>query len=874
MELKPYQQLVLDDLDRFLHLVQQHHDPAKAFHSFWTEHPRNPVQPFSGMAIEPYKNILPRVPHICLKVPTAGGKTFIAANALDVIFRNFGDQQHRAVVWLVPGITILEQTLKSFRNPAHPYRVKLNTHFNSRVEVYDKATLLQGGGFNSSSVKEQLSIFVLSFDSLRARNKEDRKVHQENSQLASFASMLDPEAELSLMSVIQKLNPVVVVDESHNAESELSVDMLKTLNPSFVLDLTATPRKHSNILSFVDAMELKKEHMVKLPVIVYNHADKTDVIAYAIQLQRKLEAEADAERKQGGRYIRPIVLFQAQPKTGDDNTTFEKLKQKLVEMRIPAEQIKIKTADINEIKDMDLMSEDCPVRFIITVNALKEGWDCPFAYILASLADKSSAVDVEQILGRVLRQPYVTRHSSSFLNLSYVMTASARFMDTLQNIVNALNKAGFSDKDYRRIEPVSEPETKVPSADPLATLFDQPKAQQSPVTATTEVDEIDVLRVIERTEVVAQEPASALAQIEAQALQEEAAFDAKIRESSVRGEVEIPALLQSMVKTYPIKTVFQEEAEALKLPQFFFPAIEAGLFGTAEDDSGAIPVDKTGLLVNFPLSREDKNIAFDQISSEIYKVDLDPEKASHTPSFIKLDSITRSRLLDYLFDSTQPEQRLKRLTAQVVKDIGNMYPIADREIQLYVRQLLEGFSAQQFKAFENNYHAYVARIKSKIDALATEYAKKSFQRVLDTDQIYLKPGFLLRPKIAPATVGKDLPKSLYEKEGKMNGFEERVINEVANLANIFFWHRNLEHTGFYINGFVKHYPDFIIRTKKGKTILLETKGDHLDAADKILLGSLWASKAGSEYRYYMVYENRAVDGAHTLEQFLDKIREL
>ena len=68
---------------------------------------------------------------------------------------------------------------------------------------------------------------------------------------------------------------------------------------------------------------------------------------------------------------------------------------------IPAEQIAIRTADVNELKNTDLMSPSCPIRYIITVNALKEGWDCPYAYILASLANKTSQVDVEQILGRM-----------------------------------------------------------------------------------------------------------------------------------------------------------------------------------------------------------------------------------------------------------------------------------------------------------------------------------------------------------------------------------------------------------------------------------------------------------------------------------------
>ncbi|PSN29058.1 hypothetical protein C0J52_28112 [Blattella germanica] len=279
----------------------------------------------------------------------------------------------------------------------------------------------------------------MSFDSLRAKKKEDRKVYQENGNLLSFEASLSSDEDITLMRVIQSLNPVVVVDESHNAETELSVEMLQNLNPSFILDLTATPRKNSNIISFVDAFELKKESMVKLPVIVYNQYDKTEVISSAIRMQRKLEEEAKKEEKEGGKYIRPIVLFQAQPKNKEDNTTFEKIKEILVKSGIPDNQIKIKTADINEIKGVDLMSKECEVRFIITINALKEGWDCPFAYILASLADKSSAVDVEQILGRILRQPYVMKHKNDLLNMSYVLTASSKFLDTLDNIVKAAN---------------------------------------------------------------------------------------------------------------------------------------------------------------------------------------------------------------------------------------------------------------------------------------------------------------------------------------------------------------------------------------------------------------------------------------------------
>ena len=212
------------------------------------------------------------------------------------IFSAYDSAKPKAVIWLVPWSNLLQQTVNTLSNPEHPYRQKLNSLFNNRVEIYQKEDLLQGSNFNPTVVKDQLSIFVMSFASLRANNKEDRKVFQENGQLEAFVSqyknsehILSGVDDTALINVLRYLNPVLVVDESHNAESDLSVDMLKNLNPSFILDLTATPKDNSNIVSLVPAIELKKEHMVKLPVIVYNNHDKTEVINNALHLQRKLE---------------------------------------------------------------------------------------------------------------------------------------------------------------------------------------------------------------------------------------------------------------------------------------------------------------------------------------------------------------------------------------------------------------------------------------------------------------------------------------------------------------------------------------------------------------------------------------------------------
>jgi type III restriction enzyme len=241
----------------------------------------------------------------------------------------------------VPSDAILEQTFNALSNSHHPYRERINTDFSYRVEVYSKSQLLNGQNFNPSTVNENLSVFVLSYDSFRTSKKEGRKAYQENGNLEAFAKffnnpdlMLADTNETALIQIIRCLCPVVIVDESHHAATALSKEMLTNFNPSLVLDLTATPRKDANIISFVDALQLKRENMVKLPVIVYNRRNHNDVIADAITLRNRLEAQAINERKQTMRYIRPIVLFQAEAK-GNDTTTFDKIKKSLIESGIP-----------------------------------------------------------------------------------------------------------------------------------------------------------------------------------------------------------------------------------------------------------------------------------------------------------------------------------------------------------------------------------------------------------------------------------------------------------------------------------------------------------------------------------------------------------
>jgi type III restriction enzyme len=450
--------------------------------------------------------------------------------------------------------------------------------------------------------------------------------------------------------------------------------------------------------------------------------------------------------------------------------------------------------------------------------------------------------------------------------LSYVLTASSKFLDTLDNIVKGLNKAGFSDKDYKLVDPVALEAVKKQEPLQQLTVF------QTIETSTAEdiTSDIDASRISVPSET--NSLYTTVSEIEQTAMQQNEDFEKTVSELETNNRIALPNEIQKLVKTYNIKNIFQEQAEQINLPQFYLKVPANDLFGKKEEE---LPLEKENLLEGFALSKADTNIAFNSITSELYKVDLDETKKEHTPTFVRLDGVVKESVMTYILDPARKDSRVKNLTKRLMDLIGNIFPIPDKEMEKYINRILEDFTDEQFIDFANNEYTYKDKIKNTIIALSEQFAEQKFKDYLDTDRVFIKPSFSLPKSISPGEPpAKDITKSLYEKEGSMNGFEERVINEIGNMTNIAFWTRNIERRGFRINGFINHYPDFIIQTKSGKTIILETKGDHLDAEQKIRLGRLWASKAGNNYRYFMVYEKRTVDGAYKLEDFLNLIRNI
>lgn len=867
MELNNYQKQVMRDLSAYLTCVNRGTNLYSAWREYWFA--KDVAVGLGG--VPSYNNAIERVPHVCMKVPTGGGKTFMACASVKRIFDALPTGKPQVVVWLVPSDSILTQTVRNLSDVNHPYRQKLDQDFAGRVGVYTKEMLLNGQNFSPDTVREMLTLCIMSYGSLRidSKKKDVRKVYQENGNLFRFGeffkdkdALLADTPDTALIQVLRHLEPVVIVDESHNAGSDLSVEMLNNLNPSFVLDLTATPRKNSNIISYVDARELKKEHMVKLPVVVYNRTTRQSVIQDAIQLRGSIEKEAIVAEEAGGRYIRPIVLFQAQPKTSDNSDTFDKIKALLMDMGIPEEQIAVKTSNVDDLKGRDLMSKDCPIRYIITVNALKEGWDCPFAYILASLANRTSTVDVEQILGRILRQPYAMRHTSALLNTSYVLTNSVDFHSTLEKIVAGLNKAGFSRKDYRIGEVIETPQA------PVQPETLQTEIPMEPTPAEDTFEDINTQEV--RTALESGDAAgSPVAQMVQKATQQAESYTEAV---STPDDGFMGGELGDMLQQNAIQAHFAKEVSELRLPQFFLRSVP-DLFGDEYE-----LLQPENLSEGFSLAGQDAQVRFELATGDMYRVDVE-EHGEAVPKY-KRASSELSEYIRNRLAQLPPEQKIQSCTKMLCSQINRNNRYAAAEINDYVRRIVAGMTADELAAMETAIPTYAAKIQEKIKGLEEAYREDQFLRWLDTGKIVCKESETLRPVITPAQTTDAIPKSLYEAEkDDMNNGEHELIDAVVALENVKWWHRIIERNDFHLNGYINHYPDFMVMTNSGRLVLIEYKGDDRDNSDserKLKLGRKWQAQCGQNYRYFMVFKNRefGIDGAYTMDQFVEIMKEL
>jgi len=442
MQLKKYQQKAIDRLKEYL----------KELEKVGTKYS------FMGITDKPYKSdFFGDIPFVCMKLPTGAGKTFVGCHSVKEIMSSFlkHKMERGIVLWFTPSEAIKSQTLRKFKDRHDMHRKVFDEAFENRVRIFSNEEALS---IRKEDVKNNLCVIVASLEAFRKekhlRNKY--KVYKENGNLMSHFENVEDDKLLepdehgtiinSLANVVIMNNPLIVIDEGHKTKTKLSIEFLKDLNPSFVIEYTATPRAESNILVDIHSSELKEEQMVKLPIVLESKTEWQVTIMNGVNKRIELENLAKKNKQE---YIRPIALLQAESDRKDKNCiTVDKIKEFLInERKIPEEEIAIKTSNKNELDGVNLFSQKCKIKYIITVNALAEGWDCSFAYVLISVANIGSKIAVEQIIGRILRMPYAKKKETEELNRSYVFASARDFNESANQIIKGLEEHGYSRSD-------------------------------------------------------------------------------------------------------------------------------------------------------------------------------------------------------------------------------------------------------------------------------------------------------------------------------------------------------------------------------------------------------------------------------------------
>jgi type III restriction enzyme len=495
LKLKQYQEEALTALARFFDLARGARNEAAldaAFRQALLEQELAPesIPPYLAQGFVSDEGA---TPYVCVRIPTGGGKTLLGTHALAVAGRHYIGSDRPLALWLVPSNIIRGQTLSALSTPGHPYREALEKHFGvDGLRVLDIADCEQ---LRPQDFEQKAIVLVGTLQTLRVDDTSGRDVYAykeafephfaRSPDLPGFERVQEKDLEAqpyltradlgkvkrSFANLMYWHRPVVIIDEAHNARTPLTYDTFARLRPAALIEMTATPIRQggnrSNVLYHVSAEELKTEQMIKLPIVLSTHPNWQEAVRDALLTRKRLAAEALHEAD----YLRPILLLQAEDKAGE--VTVEVLKSYLLEQeQVPAVRIAIATGKQRELDGVNLFDPACPVEVVITVEALKEGWDCSFAYVFCSLQKIGSSRDMEQLLGRVLRMPYATRRRSALLNRAYAHLASPETARVANDLADRLVAMGFEELEAAQAVfptslPLFEQGTGLPDLPPL-----------------------------------------------------------------------------------------------------------------------------------------------------------------------------------------------------------------------------------------------------------------------------------------------------------------------------------------------------------------------------------------------------------------------
>ena len=880
IQLKDYQLRVLDTLRKYLNDVSRTGDPAMAFR----EHQHAVGPKAYGYIPVQAQGLSSDMPYVCLRVPTGGGKTLLACHAAGHAQSELLRAEHSVVLWLVPSNTILDQTVDALRDKRHAYCRALEMACGPTT-VYGIGEALN---LSRAALVGQTVVIVSTIQSFRVEDTTGRKVyaqagvfdeHLQNVPMDRVADLepgADGKPKRSLMNVLRLHRPIVIVDEAHNARTSLSFNTLGQVMPSCILEFTATPDRRgnpSNVLHHVSAAELKAAEMVKLPlrVITRHPSQKDQLLTEALTLRKDLERIAIAEGQETGEYLRPILLIQAE-RVDACEPLRERLVTEFTDFGLSKDEVKISVGSLDELKtEKKINAPESKVRVIITVEKLREGWDCPFAYVLCSLKETRSATAIEQLVGRILRLPNVKLKRNPDLNCAYAFSLSASMPEVLNELKDALESNGFTRAEAERI---------ILPAPTNFTLGQQPET-----VTLVPGKELDV----PRTEEVVKKLAG------------------KVRFTPTTGQVTVIVPLSdeettdlaACAKTEEAKATLTEAAERVK-------AAEQAFGGTGETRHPSpyqlrlpfkVPIlcvregpnlfefESTYLLEHpWRLSEKDASLAasYDprkRPQAKTGSIDIDAKgdllqinDPQGTPDFI---GRLHQQVIALGGPQTMSVEELVVWLDRRIEHSDIIYSESAAFLNKVVRGLMAQYGIDDPSVLALDRYRLSDEIEAAIEKHRTAERQQAFQgfllpnselavdesRSLDFSTISYEPSWLYEGgyEFQKHYFGPK-PGELKEKTDKGNEPTEefKCACWLDDHPKVKYWFRNLDRrrTSFRLQTSTDFfYPDFVCMLEDGRVLVVEYKGAHIssndDSKEKRAVGMVWAARSGGKAAFSM-----------------------
>lgn len=865
MQLKQYQQDALNQLSQFLQLSREM-PSEKAFEQMLPDvRYKNPDNQWS-------------IPYVCVRIPTGGGKTLLAAHSVAHAAKDYLDCERPVVLWLVPSKTIKAQTVEALNKRNHAYRAALDAAFQREVLVLDaeQFTQIKPQDWGSKTI-----VVVSTIQNFRVDDTAGRKIYAHHELLEPHFARLPENANLekisandvqenglsaqavgkvkcSFANLLAAYRPLVIVDEAHNARTALTFETLRRVNPSAIVEFTATPNedKHhgSNIIFHVGAAALKAEQMIKLPIYVQDHSTHSweEIVDAAVVQRADLAAKAQHEPD----YIRPIVLFQAENKNGE--VTVEKLRDYLSgSLNIAPEKIAVVTGTQRELDGIDVLSPTCPIEFVITVEALKEGWDCPFAYVFCSLQNVNSAKDAEQLLGRVLRMPYAKQRMVEDLNWAYAHLLSPQFGQAAASLTDKLVNMGFNHLDIAKIlrNDLSEQDD----------LFDKnelPTIQRQSVSVfeLSSVPDVTMLPESQRAQIklTTQDNHQAIVQISGSIAPE---MEKWLLQHSPSGKKREAIKTQISVHNQKIdlaKSPFERGETFPKLPQMC--VVHQGELELFEPkrllDMLAWNINDYPAEVDFQTANHGVQFSIDVDDSE----EMFYRTAAHTvqvqDGFLDYSPNDLVNWLDRQIehDDTPRSQMLPFLCRVVDNLLAKNLPLSDLlQHKFALARAIDGLmNRYREQAMVKGYQATLFDDKAEMQVCLDS----RFCYEFTPEQYVPQPPFYS----GKYRFGKHFFAEI--ENLKASGEEFDCAQIIDTLPEIKYWIRNpdLGKRGFWLplsgvrnNRF---FPDFVCELHDGRLLVLEYKGEAYksndDSKEKCVIGDYWVSMSGGTCLFAMI----------------------